>query len=297
MIFLKNPIVILLFIVFFFLLPLHQGTLFAQGTPGGEEKETKTERNSAGTEVKKSPGDFPYTAVAEKNIFSPDRKEFPLITPSATTGEMKKPKTRPQLILYGITITEDYQSATLSNPGGPLRKGERDMVTLKAGEKLGDYRLAKILNDRVMMESGEDSFEILLFDPKSPKKRVSIRTEVKPATVATATPSVTTAPATPPASPSGAPPPERVVPASPSSPAPPTYPLRPGRGRTPISPSQGLPTPASPSEVAPVTPISPTPIPPPTSLPVPMSPRSIPVAPPAPIPITPSGPTPQGSGG
>lgn len=269
--------------------------IFAQGAPGETKKETKAEDSPSAIEAKKSSKDLPYTAIAEKNIFSPERKEFPILTQPGAMGEIKKPTVRPQLILYGVTITEDYQSATLSNPAPVQRRGEKEIVTLKTGEKLGDYKLAKILPDRVVMESGDDSFEVLLHDPKNPKKRISVRTEVKPATVATATPAQ--APAAPTAPPSATPTPERVTPAPPTQPATPTYPLRPGRGRTTVSPSPGGPVPTTPSEVTPMTPVTPTPIPPPTSVPVPMTPRPIPVSPPTPIPVGPGGPTPQAPGG
>ncbi len=276
-------------------LSVHDEGPFAQGAPGEVKKETKAEDNASAAEVKKSSKDFPYTAVAEKNIFSPERKEFPILTQPTTIGEMKKPIVRPQVILYGVTITEDYQSATLSNPGAAQRRGEREIITLKAGEKLGDYKLAKILPDRIVMESGEDSFEVLLQDPKNPKKRISVRTEVKPAIVATTTPpQALPAPATPP---SATPTPERVTPAPPTQPTTPAYPLRSGRGRTTVSPSQGIPGSTTPSEVTPMTPVTPTPIPPPTSVPVPMTPRSIPVTPPTTIPVGPGGPTPQVPGG
>ncbi len=36
------------------------------------------------------------------------------------------------------------------------------------------------------MEAGEDTFEVLLYDPKSPKKRIDTRTEIKPAATVTA---------------------------------------------------------------------------------------------------------------
>lgn len=288
-------------------LTFNSDSLFAQGPSGQEKKETKTEGNASTTEVKKTPKDLPYTVVAERNIFSPERKEFPLMTQSAPMGEIKKPIVRPQVILYGVTITEEYQSATLSNPGmamggamgatagGAQRRGEREVLTLKAGEKLGEYKIAKILPDRIVLESGEDSFEVLLNDPKNPKRRTSVRTEVKPATVATATPSPP--PAASPAPPPATPAPERVTPPPATQPATPTYPMRPGRGRVPASPTPGGPVPTTPSEITPMTPVTPTPIPPPTSVPVPMTPRSIPVSPPTPVPVGPGGPTPQVPGG
>ena len=117
----------------------------------------------------------PYSLISEKNVFSPERKEFP-------TTSVEQPKTlpRPQIILYGVAITPDYQSASVLNPGRPLHKGEREIKTLKVGERLGGYQLAKILPDRITMEAPGDSFDVLLYDPKAPNKKPEIRVaEVK----------------------------------------------------------------------------------------------------------------------
>jgi hypothetical protein len=122
-------------------------------------------------------------AISEKNIFNPDRKEF-----SFTTPEQSKPMGRPQIILYGITIGKDYQAASLVHPGRPLQKGQREMITLKVGEKVGEYKVAKILPDRITMESGDDSFDVLLYDANAPKKRAVVKTVVKPPEVKSTAP-------------------------------------------------------------------------------------------------------------
>ncbi len=283
------------------LLPLCQVATFLPEASGQERRETKSEEASAVTEVKKGPANLPYTVIAEKNIFSPERKEFPLVTQSPPAGELKKPAPRPQIVLYGITIAGDYQSATLSNPVKPLPKGERETVTLKVGGMIGEYKVAKILVDRVVMESGEDSFEVLLYDPKNPKKRTYVRTETKPAAVASAVPSpAPPSPGTPTPTPSvpTTPAQERVTSTTPASPTTPTYPFRPGRGRTPLTSTPGTQAPSPTSEAMPLTPVTPTPIGPPTSVPVPMMPSNpVPIAPPTSIPVIPGGPIPQGSGG
>lgn len=178
--------------------------------------------------------------ISEKNIFNPDRREF-----SFTTPEQSKPMGRPQIILYGIAIAKDYQAAALVHPGRPLRKGEREMITVKIGDKVGEYKLAKILPDRITMESGDDSFDVLLYDTSAPKKRTVVRTEVKPPEV------VSTAPAPSPPAPvpvpvpkaaeapkPAEPPRERVMEAPlprPVTPAPPSYPGT-LRGRRPVTP-------------------------------------------------------------
>jgi type II secretory pathway component PulC len=127
-----------------------------------------------------------YNLIAGKNIFSPERKDFPVL--SAAVVETKKPIVRPQIVLYGVTIAEDYQAATIVNPGRPLRKEERETMSLKIGEKIGEYKLAKILPDRIAMESNGDTFELLLYDSKNPKKRMEPRTETKPAMIASPQP-------------------------------------------------------------------------------------------------------------
>jgi hypothetical protein len=119
-------------------------------------------------------------SIAQRNIFSPERKDFPIFD-SATTS---KPIVRPQIVLYGVAISGDYQSATVSNLGKPARKEERETQTLKIGEKIGEYKLAKILPDRIAMEGNGDRFEVLLHDAKNPQKRMEVGSGAKLAAVA-----------------------------------------------------------------------------------------------------------------
>ncbi len=134
-----------------------------------KKSEMRKENFAAMGVVKESMSMVSYHSIAEKNIFSPDRKDFPVTGP----GSAMQPVARPQVILYGVTIAGDYQSASVVNPGRSLKKGERDLMTLKLGERIGEYKLAKILSDRITLETEGDSFEVFLYDPKSPKKRES----------------------------------------------------------------------------------------------------------------------------
>ena len=175
-----------------------------------------------------------YIFIAEKNIFNSERKDFPVIAPPPPVSEVKKPIVRPQIILYGVTIGGDYQSASVVNPGRPLKKGERELMTLKVGDQIGEYKLVIISPDRITMEATEDKFEVLLYDAKSPKQRAYAKTESRPATVTstlstpTAMPTaVPTPPPTPAPGPSAAPTPARTrIPSTPTitppQPSPPT---------------------------------------------------------------------------
>jgi hypothetical protein len=130
-----------------------------------------------------------YISVAEKNPFHPERTEFPVfLTLTEPPKEVKKAIVRPQVTLYGVTLAGDYRSASVSYPGRPLQKGEREAVNVKIGDRVGEYKLAKIAEDRIVLEGPEDGFEVLLYDAKAPKKRVYARTESKPAAVTSTLP-------------------------------------------------------------------------------------------------------------
>jgi hypothetical protein len=173
-----------------------------------------------------------YISIAEKNIFSQDRKDF------STPGKGSKPMVRPQVILYGVTIVGDYRAASIANPGRSLPKGERETFTIRLGEKVGEYKLANISSDRITLEAEGDNFEVLLYDPRIPKKRTSVKTETKPTTVTT-TPPATAGPIPKTTVPS--PPPQAVVspPLATGTPTSPPPIIR--RGRTIYSPPSRTP--------------------------------------------------------
>ncbi len=174
----------------------------------GKKGETKPDPPTPAVALKEAAPREAFNAVAEKNVFHPDRKEFSTMEAMA----MAKPVTRPQITLYGVVIAENYQTASVINPGRPLHKGEREMKTLKVGDMVGEYKLTKIVQDRIVMEAGEDSFEVLLYDPRTPKKRVEVKTPTQQTTVTSTVPAATSpggAQPTPPAVVAPSPPPVR----------------------------------------------------------------------------------------
>jgi hypothetical protein len=214
----------------------------------------KIENPPAGIGQKESTDIRSYIFVSEKNIFSSERKEFPIIAPPQ---QGKQPIGRPQIILYGVTMAGDYQSASIVHSGRPVKQGERQIMSVKVGDQIGEFKLAKILPDRIMMEAAEDSFEVLLYDPRVPKQRTYARTEAKPATVTSTLPGSTTLPAValPPTSPpipgtmAGLPPgttpqpaPQTITPTQPSpmTQTPQTQPYRRSREQVPNPSADGL---------------------------------------------------------
>ncbi len=190
-----------------------------------------------------------YASIAEKNVFSPERKDFPETTSGSRTSA--KPIVRPSIMLYGITLSGNDQWASIVQSGRSLRKGEREMMTLKVGEKIGEYKLAKILPDRITLESNGDTFEVSLYDPRTPKQRIGAKTESKPAAVTSTLP---TRPTPPPQVPRPLaqggierpkePAPERMTPSPIPTPGRPSFsPPSTRRRLGPISPPTGSPTP------------------------------------------------------
>ena len=117
------------------------------------------------------------TIIAEKNIFHPERREFVSLNPEQPKAT---PMNRPQLQLQGILITDEVQKASLILQGKSLPKGEKATKTLNLGDQIGEYKLAKILPDRIILEAPGDVYEVFLYDLKSPKKRREIRTPTRP---------------------------------------------------------------------------------------------------------------------
>jgi len=239
------------------------------------KKDAKMETFSQTAGANSGPSNMPYTGLAEKNIFSPERKEFPIFitTPEPT----RKPPVRPQVILYGVTIAGDYKSASLVHQGRSLRRGEREILTLKTGEQLGEYRIAKIMADRILLEGEGDSFEVLLYDPSKPKQRIIVKTETRPATVTSTLPDAPGSPA--------------VEPPRPGTAVTPTVPRQEGPRVTTPSPSPGTERMATPTPITPPVPQTITPGPAPTSIPV--TPSTVPGRGSRVVPTTPGVPTPQ----
>jgi hypothetical protein len=166
------------------------------GLPGAKREparkvEGKAEPSSGVTTPKETTPADAFNVIAEKNIFNPDRKEFSSTSAGMLAEMAAKPVTRPQITLYGVVMAGEYECATIMNPGRTLHKGERETKTIRVGESVGDYKLAKILPDRIVMQGGEDSFEVFLYDPRSPKRRLEVRTPTAPATVTSTSPSAT----------------------------------------------------------------------------------------------------------
>jgi hypothetical protein len=171
-----------------------------------KKSSAKPEASQPVEDPKAPPSIAAYILVADKNPFHPERKEFPIpMQPQVTPP--KPPPVRPQVTLYGVTIVGDYKSASISYAGRALQKGEREVMTAKIGDRIGQYQMTQILPDRIGLDHPEDKFEVFLYDARTPKKRVAVKTENKPAMVTSTVPGPPT-----PAGPEGAKPGQPAVP-------------------------------------------------------------------------------------
>lgn len=178
---------------------------WTQAKPRGAEGIVSKAKAGAGavpalTLAKKEAVDLKnYKSISEKNLFSPDRKEFPIpLGPggSGGSGDAKKPLARPNVTLYGVVIANEFSSAMINNPTRRAEKGERDTMSVKVGDKVGEYRVANILEDRINLEVEGDSFDVLLYDPARPKKPPVVAPP--PASRPSPTPTTPARPFTPP---------------------------------------------------------------------------------------------------
>lgn len=230
-------------IIFLFIKNYETWTKHDAGSPGKEESkrsESKGEVIPLLFSLNKPKFDASSLPnIAQKNIFHPERRDFVSLSP-------EQPKTtpinRPQLQLQGILITDEVQKASLTLQGKSLAKGEKATKTLNLGDQIGEYKLTKILPDRIVLEAPGDVYEVFLYDLKSPKKRMEIRTATRPPEPLRSSPGG-------PGPTTRTPPPLPQIPQPPIRPTreiqPPTYPP-PSSKVTPALPSSLLPSPRRP---------------------------------------------------
>jgi len=216
----------------------------AKEGPSSRQRPAAASLPASVAEKKEVPTPAQFRLISDKNIFSPDRKEFPI----PLLSEVKKPPVRPNVTLFGVVIGEGFQSAVITNPTRRADKGERETMTVKEGQKVGEYKVAKVLPDRITLESPGDSFDVLLYDPTKQKKRPVV--SPAPSSPPAVTPG-SPAPARPFTPPGGTPPLATPPPAVVNPPTPQGG--FPGRNltRTPV-PQRRIPTPPARTQPVPV---------------------------------------------
>ena len=100
-----------------------------------------------------------YSTIVDKYLFAQDRNN--VIPPETPPAERAKPLA-PKPLLMGIMDLGEEQFAWLvsSDP-----KEDKDYRKIKVGENLGDYKLVKILDQKVMMDAAGEEVEVRLNEP------------------------------------------------------------------------------------------------------------------------------------
>jgi hypothetical protein len=105
-----------------------------------------------------------YAGVAERNLFSPNRTEAPPEPPRPAPGTAAAPPA-PKPRLYGVVLLPEGRGRAY------LEDVQRRRVfAYSVGDLVGDARLEQIKVDRVVLQRGGETFEVLLNDPSKPRQ-------------------------------------------------------------------------------------------------------------------------------
>ncbi len=117
-----------------------------------------------------------YQIVAEKTIFSPDRKET--VKNAETVQTAKAPA---KFNLSGIMISGGYKFALITDAAKPGTKPRR----VKEGDSLDDLKISVIQNDRIILSNAENQRqELLLYDTAKVVRREQVHKDAEPIIIA-----------------------------------------------------------------------------------------------------------------
>jgi hypothetical protein len=131
------------------------------------------------------PPDSTYSIVAEKNLFSSNRSEF--IPEKEKAGPLKI--SEKMIFLRGIVVMGGQKKALISNPEAEPAAGKKSVAKDKwvaLGDTLGNFSVADIQQDRIILAEGANRHEILLYDKNKPARQVvAAQKPAEPTIVAT----------------------------------------------------------------------------------------------------------------
>ena len=137
-----------------------------------------------------------YGIVADKNLFSSNRSES--IPVELKAGPLKI--SEKMIFLYGVVVTGDRKQALISNPesGPEAGKSRAKDKWVKVGDTLGNFSVADIRKDRIILTEGASTHEILLYDKNKPARQTTVvEKSAAPAVVSTGSTAPTAAAAKP----------------------------------------------------------------------------------------------------
>lgn len=119
-----------------------------------------------------------YSSIADENLFHPERR-----IPPEKKEEVPLPK--PEFVLYGTMISDDFSLAYLEDMKAPRNtpgRGKRQ-VALKKGDSMSGFILKEIETDKITMVRGEEKLIVAMNDPQKAKAReaAAVTTAAAPA--------------------------------------------------------------------------------------------------------------------
>ena len=145
-----------------------------------------------------------YAVVITQNLFSSNRTEdLPKKQKpddpkkNLTSAEEKKlDDILNKIILYGLVITDDSAKALVSDvefktvrrSGRTIRNHIKIKAAkwIKAGDSLGDFKVSEIKRDRVVLMSGNETYDLLLYDKNKLKAHAPLNQKGGPIVVGSA---------------------------------------------------------------------------------------------------------------
>jgi hypothetical protein len=178
-------IIMAAFVVFF-------GVMSFEVWSKGDEKiqEIQTGKSSAkplpgkGIMERTMPSEAAYGIVADKNLFSSNRSES--IPEKQKPGPLKI--SEKMIFLYGVVLTGDRKKALISNPETVPLAGKTPAKDkwVEVGDTMGNFSVAEIRKDRIILADGASTHEILLYDKNKPVRQVTVvEKSAAPAVIAT----------------------------------------------------------------------------------------------------------------
>lgn len=116
------------------------------------------------------PPESTFGVVAEKNLFSANRSES--VPDKQGPGQLTI--SEKALFLYGVILMGDNKQALVTNPSPPPKAGDppvRDKW-VKIGDTMGNFSVADIKKDRIVITDGARRHEVLLYDKNKPTRRI-----------------------------------------------------------------------------------------------------------------------------
>jgi hypothetical protein len=166
-------IVLAAFVVFFGIMSLNVWSKGDEAIP--EMRSGKSPEKSLpvkGIIERVMPPESTFGIVADKNLFSSHRKES--IAEKDKTGSLKISEN--MIFLYGVVVTGDRKQALINNPEYGLLSGNSRSKDkwIKVGDTLGNFSVADIQKDRIILSEGANTHEILLYDNNKPARQTTV---------------------------------------------------------------------------------------------------------------------------